>query len=167
MKQLIGFLLILLLGATTVEGKKRFSQKEFNNMEQLIKSNRFQIDITRVIPSRGMDVTRFNISGKITINDSLYVGYLPFFGRAYRLTPGSDAGIEFDGKPLKYSYKVVESRRKTVINYEFSIAGKEDTFRFFIEISPKGSCSISLNSNNRESISYIGEVIPLPTIKEE
>lgn len=166
MKHLSLIMLLLVIGFSTVEGKKRTSHEDFMRMEQLIKSNKFQIDITRVISNRGFDTNRFTISGTINVNDTIYTGHLPFFGRAYRLNPGSDAGITFDGKATKFSHETIETRRKATIIYRFSIPSRDDLLHFYIEVQGNGSCSITLTSNNRETISYLGVVTPLATPKE-
>ena len=67
------------------EEKAAQAAKEWEGTRQLIEGRQFNIEINQVYPQSGRDVSRFNPRGKITVRDSIAEGYLPFFGRAYRL----------------------------------------------------------------------------------
>lgn len=160
---LLPFVLItpVIAQKSTKEEKAIQQEKAFTETRSLVESNRFKIDINRVYPQSGRDLSRFNPSGKITITDSLAKGNLPFFGRAYSLPYGEGGGIEFDAPMKEQSIKLTEKKKKKSIIYQFSVPGKNDIYRFSIEIAPGGGCTVNLMSNNRAYISYSGNVLPL------
>lgn len=143
------------------EEKAAQIEKAFQEMQQLVASKHFEIDIDRVYPQSGHDVTRFNPRGKITIQDSLAKGHLPFFGRAYSLPYGDGGGIEFDAPMQEVKTKVTEKRKKKLILFSFSVPSQNDMFQVQIEVVPAGGCSINVNSNNRAHISYSGTLTPI------
>lgn len=170
MKILHLLLLALLVGCTTIAAAKDKStkdslqQQQFKNMLSLVESNRFQIQIDRVYPMKGFDVTKFNPEGTICLNDSIAKGKLPFFGRAYSLSysPG-EGGIKFDNFVTERRIKAIEKKKNSLIRYQFNVSGENDIYRFSMDIFPNGTCTISVNSNNRENISYSGKIEKLPT----
>lgn len=143
------------------EEKIRQTEEAFQAMRSLIESKAFQIEINRVFPTSGKDVSRFNPQGEIIINDTIAKGHLPFFGRAYSLPYGDSGGIEFDNKIKEEKIKIIEKKRKKSIIYTFTVIGKNDQYQFTIEAVGGNHCSVSLNSNNRTQISYSGTIGPL------
>lgn len=147
--------------------KKAQTERQFQAIDSLVKTNRFQIDVDRVFPQKGHDLTRFNPRGFIRIKDSLAKGELPYFGRAYSLPYGEGGGIKFDDKIIKRTVNIQAKRRNQYIYYTFTVNGQNDSYRFSIEISSSGNCTISLTSNNRAFISYAGQISPLREEKQE
>lgn len=159
---LLPFLSVGSISAQTSKAEKAEQlAKLFRETRTLVESNQFKITIDRVFPQSGMNVDRFNPRGEMTINDSIAQGKLPYFGRAYSLPYGESGGIEFDGPMTEKSVKIVEKKNKKMITYRFAIRGKNDTYQLTIDIFPGGNCSINVNSNNRNHISYSGNVSPL------
>lgn len=140
--------------------KKAAEAKAFQETQELIAGKSFQVEINRVYPQDGFDVSRFNPSGKITVQDSTAQGRLPFFGRAYSLPHGEGGGIEFDNTMQKVTIKTIEKRKKKTVIFSFSIRGENDTFQISIEASAGENCSINVTSNNRAQISYSGKISP-------
>lgn len=148
----------------TKEEKAAKLEKAFEETRALVESKQFQIDIDRVYPQRGGDVSRFNPRGKITVRDSTAKGNLPFFGRAYSLPYGDGGGIEFDAPMKDLTIKTIEKKKKKTISFNFTVTGKNDTYQLSIDVAPGGACSVNLTSNNRAQISYSGT---LSALKEE
>lgn len=143
------------------EEKAARLEKEFKTTLALVESNHFRIEINRAYPQSGRDLSRFNPRGHINISDSTAQGQLPFFGRAYSLPYGEGGGIEFDAPMQNRKISTESRKRKKSILYRFSVPGKNDTYQISIEISPGGSCSVNVNSNNRAHISFTGNISPL------
>ena len=140
-------------------------EKEFIRIKALVESNRFNIEIDRVYPQSGRDVSRFNPRGYITVNDSIAKGHLPFFGRAYSLPYGNGGGVEFDAPVKDRSVKITDKQKKKIITYRFSVPGDNDLFQISIDFTAGENCQVSLISNNRTHISYSGRVTALPEDK--
>ena len=81
---------------------------------------------------------------------------LPFFGRGFSGIGygGNDAGIKFEGKPTVYT---VEKKKK---NYAITAAirGERDSYSMMLTVYFDGSATLFVNSNNRSSISYDGDI---------
>lgn len=163
---LIAFTLFL-TGSVQAQRKNKAVQdakieQQFKDLQTLVRSNHFQVAIDRVYPMNGADLTRFNPEGTITVTDSIARGKLPYFGRAYTLPYGEGGGIEFDNAIQKLQVKTIEKKRKSSVLYQFNASGQNDVYRVTIEAFPGGTCSVSINSNNRRTISYSGRIENLP-----
>ncbi|WP_035671231.1 DUF4251 domain-containing protein [Flavobacterium sp. 83] len=83
---------------------------------------------------------------------------MPFFGTAYNgAAYGGDGGLNFEGKPQQYTFK----KEKKAYQIKAVVKGQNDLYTIFISIFFDGSASLSINSNNRSTISYSGEISPI------
>ncbi len=79
--------------------------------------------------------------------------FLPFVGRGFSgIGYGGDEGMKFEGKPSVYS---IEKTKKGYL-VKAEVAGKNDTFFMMVTVFFEGKATLSINSNNRSSISYDG-----------
>lgn len=161
-KQIFLFLLFFSWTLSLIAKEEKISKekeaKAFQEIQALIDSRHFQVEIDHVHPQNGFDVSRFNPRGKITITNSTAQGYLPFFGRAYSLPHSQGGGIEFDNKIKEIEIKTVKKRKKQFVMFNFSVQGNYDVFQISIEAMSNGSCFVSVHSNNRAQISYTGTI---------
>lgn len=155
------------LQAQKKSDKTAKNEQIFQETLALVESNQFKIDINRVYPQRGYDLSRFNPRGIINIKDSIAEGNLPFFGRAYSLPYGEGGGLEFDNKMEDRSVKINDKKKGKSISYDFSVRSQNDVLSFRIEIHGGGGCTVNLLSNNRESITYSGNITPLSEEKKK
>ncbi|MEO8253704.1 MAG: DUF4251 domain-containing protein [Flavobacterium sp.] len=90
---------------------------------------------------------------------------MPFFGRGFSglAYGGSDAGLKFEGEPEKFT--VQKNKKEYVI--KVSVKGKQDYFDLTLSVSFQGNATLVINSNNRGSISYFGEIMALKEEKKE
>ncbi|MDE7373711.1 MAG: DUF4251 domain-containing protein [Odoribacter sp.] len=160
------FLLCFLLAVISAETQKisradklAENEKAFQEVQQLIAGRHFQIEINRVHPQDGFDVSRFNPTGNISVSDSIARGHLPFFGRAYSLPYGDNVGIDFDDVMKNVAVKTVKKRKGKVAVMSFSVRGNRDVYQVTIEANSRGGCSVNLYSNNRAPISYGGTIV--------
>ena len=104
--------------------------------------------------------------GQLFILDTIATGRLPFFGRAYSTEYGQGGGIEFEKAKIENeSFKVINKRKKHYIEYKFNVRNRNDVFNFYVEVN--GKCSVNVTSNNRASISYGGDLTPIPDDKRK
>lgn len=103
-------------------------------------------------------VGTINLSGdnydlKIT-GDSI-VSYLPFYGRAYSAPYGannSESGYKFTSKQFNYEAK----GKKKGWNITIQTKDVRDNVRMTLSITESGYATLSVNSNNKQSITYNG-----------
>jgi hypothetical protein len=155
--------LLLLVGAATVMGQTsdRKAQKEKKRIEKekeiaaLVESKTFVFKANRAIPTGYKSVDLTTNPNFVKFSPDLIVSEMPFFGRAYSVAyGGSDSGLKFEGKPEVFK---VEKKKK---NYEIEarIKGTGDSYTINLTVSFEGSSTMSVTSNNRNPISYYGEI---------
>lgn len=157
------FLLIIVLFSLTNVIAQEKSKKQLKaeaelekqkQIELLINSKEFIFKVRTVVPQRGrnIEVSADNYTVEFhldTINSDL-----PFFGRAYNVGYGGDNGLKFKGKPEKFS---IEKTKKSYI-VKTEVNGTEDYFSLILSAYFDGGAYLSVSSNNRSSISYIGNI---------
>ena len=92
-------------------------------------------------------------------NDSV-ISYLPYYGRAYSIPYGGGNGLNFKAPLKEYNMKL-DKKGNSVIT--FTARNPEDKFDFRVKVYSNGSTSIDVNMQNRQSISFQGEL----DVKEE
>lgn len=100
----------------------------------------------------------------ININDTSYSivfypdsikSHLPFFGRGYSgIEYGGGNGMRFEGKSTNYSMKKTKKAYVVKVN----VKGERDFYSIMLSVYFEGSAYLTINSNNRSSISYNGEI---------
>ena len=124
-------------------------------VESKIQSGAYEITVSQVSPMGGM--TRYltpDYSVRIS-GDSAYV-YLPYFGRAYSAPMNGEGGIKASTTMDNYQVDYKNGKNYSI---RFSTKGTNDTYRFSISLWTNGKASINVACNNRQPISYFGELI--------
>lgn len=80
---------------------------------------------------------------------------LPYMGQVYQAAPISQEGLNFEARIIGYQ----ETRaKKNMTRIELDVRTKEDLFHYLIEINDSGSAFIRVRGQNRDSISFDGDV---------
>ena len=165
-KILIAFMMIVLILATgfaqeSSRKEKRKSDKieRENQTKELISSKQFIFIATRAIPQNGGSVDLTTNSNFVKIHPDRIESYMPFYGRAFHLDYGGDGGIKFDSKPKEFNVMT----RRGGKGYEIALSDpvSHDCFHLNFIISPDGSATLTINSNDRSTISYFGDIVKL------
>lgn len=131
--------------------KKLQKQKE---IDALIQSKSFVFEAQKVMPQSGrMLILDYNTYFVKFTADNV-VGDVPYFGRAFNVPYGSGGGIKFEGKPENVK---IEKKKKSYI-VKATVKGKDDTYDLMFTVFYDGAATLSINSNNRASISYDGNI---------
>ncbi|RYE36622.1 MAG: DUF4251 domain-containing protein [Sphingobacteriaceae bacterium] len=116
----------------------------------------------------GWKTINLNYNYNVVISRDSVDSYLPYYGRAYvapyNPTDPAQTGIQFKSKDFDYQEN---TDRKG--NYEVTIVPHDvkETRKFFLNISDEGYATLSVTSNNRQSISFNGYVTEnLPKTKK-
>lgn len=151
-------ILILLSGlAPALAQKKEKKEQEFKEMTALIESGSYMFTVQSVNPTGGGSRS-VSPSYTLEARDSIYRAYLPYMGRAYTASYGGDGGIEFEQAPENLELSLNE--KKQIIKVQFSIKGDTDKYDLFLSVGGSGYGTLSINSQNRQPISYSGFVSP-------
>ncbi len=167
------------------EKKQKTDTTGIAKIEQLMKSREFYIEVDQAFPTGNSSITinskygpkriggegyvsLANNEGQLFILDTIATGHMPFFGRAYSTEYGEGGGIEFEKAKIENeSFKVINKRKKHYIEYKFNVRSRNDVINFYVEVYANGKCSVNVTSNNRASISYSGDLTPIPDDKRE
>lgn len=146
--------------------KKAKSEKkaeQFSETKELVESRDFVFDADRAFPSGMRSIDLVSNPGTIEVNNESVVADLPFFGRSYTSHYSGNAGMKFKGEIENEKIEFNEKKRK--VFYSFREKDR-DFFDVTMEITYNGGCSVSINSNGKNSISYSGK-IEKPKSKDE
>ena len=91
----------------------------------------------------------------LEVKGDTLVSYLPYFGRAYNVPYGGGKGLNFTGTFTEYHSKKLSNGATQVL---IKVKNEEDVYEFILEIFDNGSTSIDMNSRERESINYSGNI---------
>ncbi len=162
---IIGFL-ILAFATVNAQDTKKLSRKEkkaIREAEQIeqtktvLENKAYVFKATQVIPS-GMRSKSLTSSYDARIENDTIFCYLPFFGQSHSAEYGSNRSpMDFTQPIENYEFK------KTKKGYEikFEASNKNDRLSFFFMIGETGSTSLSVNSTNRSTISYYGDIVDI------
>ena len=132
-----------------------------NNKEQdirkLIQSREFTFMAEQMLPTGGIgrNIVTENYDLRL-LNDSISV-LLPYIGRAFTAAYGSsEGGVRLNTKNFDYK---VKNRKKGGWNITIK-PGRSDIREMNLIVSETGFATLNVISNNRQSISYTGRIVP-------
>ena len=155
-------LLSLIINTGFSQGKTRKELKEErkienqNQTEALVNSKDFVFIANTALPSGFRSVNITGDSYYVKFQPDLIESVMPFFGKGYSgVAIGDDTGLRFSGKPEEFT--VLKNKK----NYQIKVAvkGTRDIYRLFLSLGFEGSGSLTITSNNRNTISYQGEIL--------
>ena len=125
------------------------------------KSYRFVPQSVQTQTGRSMQINNYSLEIR---NDTL-ISHLPYYGKAYSGSIGdTDGPLDFKAINITYISKAGKKNRT-----EISIRpedGKVDAQEFSLSVSPSGYGNLSVRFNNRQPVSFYGEVTSLPVKKK-
>ncbi|MGO4770286.1 DUF4251 domain-containing protein [Flavobacterium sp. W22_SRS_FK3] len=134
--------------------KERELQKQ-KEIKALIDSKNFVFEAQKVMPQGGRLLNLDYNTYFLKFNETKTTCDLPFFGRGFNIPyGGGEGGIKFEGIPEDIR---IEKNKKSY-NIKTTVKGKEDVYNLFFTVFFNGGATLSVNSNNRASISYDGEI---------
>lgn len=125
-------------------------------IEKLIEAKEFQF-VARNSNSQTFRMIDLSIIPNfVKFNPDFIKSEMPFFGRGFSGLGygGSDTGLKFEGKPERF----LISKVKKGYQIDVTVKGQQDLFNMTLFVSFQGSSTLTIISNNRESISYFGEI---------
>ncbi len=152
---------------------------QIQQLEELVTSKSFQIQSDWAMPLMTNSMNSISNAGLLPIGSTgnmisligntnflkmegdTISAYLPYFGER-QMGGGysnNDNAIQFKGIPK--NYEVMEDKKSGSKEISFNINNRTESFRVFITLSPNLSSNINVNSTERFSIRYRGEVEPI------
>lgn len=155
-KCIIILMLLAISGLSDVyaQSKKEIKEQREQAIKEQIVSENYKINVNTAYPRRGRTIHLSSPYSLEIRNDSV-ISYLPFYGRAYSIPYGGGEGLIFKAPLDEYN---MEMNKKGTAKVKFIARSIEDRFTFNLVLYSNGSASINVNMQNRESISFSGEI---------
>lgn len=160
-------LTILLTGCgvtSSQSGNDRKAEKNAQRAEEYAKTStlmdggNYIFTVRSINPSGGRTIQATS-SYTMKASNGTFEAYLPYFGRAYQAPIGGSSGIEYNGEPENLT--VVKDSDKFTITVSYQISGSNERYNVNFAVGSNGYGTLTINSQNRQSISYYGEVSEL------
>ena len=150
---LLTMMLVACSSLTPAEKAERRA-KRAQAVEQALAARHYRVSVNMMYPRNGKAKTVSSDYGLEVKGDTL-VSYLPYFGRAYNVPYGGGKGLNFTETFTEYHSKKLSNGATQVL---IKVKNEEDVYDFILEIFDNGSTSIDMNSRERESINYSGNM---------
>ncbi|MDR2472627.1 MAG: DUF4251 domain-containing protein [Tannerella sp.] len=122
----------------------------------IIQSRDYVVEADYMSPMRSEGVRHLSTSYSLTVHGDTLVSYLPYYGEAYGNMPyGGDAGLNFTAEILEYNCSFDDKGTALI---EIRVRNENINYKYLTQIFSNGSASISVNSDNRQSISFHGKL---------
>jgi hypothetical protein len=133
------------------------SNTEQTKIESLLNSKNFEFIANEVLPLGSAPKDLVGSDYSVSFKPEMVISYMPFYGRSYSAmaTMGKDKGMRFEGVPENFS--VEKNKNGFFVNTKVTV--ERDTFSISMTVSNSGYATLTINSNNRGTISYQGEVV--------
>lgn len=149
------FLLLTGCGALSTENR----ELGFEGLRELVSQREFVIEHDWAFPLTGNRINLLDNPNFIRFKGDSVEIFLPYFGvRHSGVKYGSrDGGILYEGPISKLTISENPDREKVTIRFE----GNQDNenLQFFLTLFPNRNVRTSVNSSQRNAISYQGEII--------
>lgn len=150
------FLLVIisLPGLSQLSKQDKRAAKEAM-IKNWVESKKYVFVASTVLPTGGRS-RQLTPTYSMIINGDTVIADLPYFGRVYSATPGSvGGGIDFTCTKSEYISKPAKKG-----GWDIAINPKDvnDIRQLTLFISSAGNATVTVISNNRQSISYFGYI---------
>ncbi len=157
LKIILAFLLIAGAGLSVANAQSSSQDKKAAKVAAIkknVESKHYTFLANYVLPQRGGG-KHLTSEYDLRVTPDSVISFLPYFGRAYFDVPygGGDGGIKFTS--TRFTYEVKEKKKG---GWEISIVPSDvkNLSRLLLYISPDGYASLSVNSVNRDFITFDG-----------
>lgn len=145
-------MLVCLLGCKTSQTTPPSEQQKA--IAARLESRDYTIAVDRMFPQNGRSRSLTGTYAVTIKGDSIY-SHLPYFGKAYSVPYGGGEGLNFKAPVTVYT---LTYDAKGTAHISAEARTNEDRYRYRISVFTNGSSSIQVTSNNRQAISYQGNL---------
>lgn len=134
-------------------------KKEFDfNATKTFPTNYDVINVMNSMPgSTGTRILNLDPGYGFNLKKDLFSVALPYFGRAFSATPGdaNNGGIRFESKDFRIKQSTTKKGNTLFV---ITTVDQRESYVFNLEIFKNGSAFLSVSSNNRQPISFDGNL---------
>lgn len=146
---------IALEGCATAEERAARAAEHAARVKVALTERHYKISVDHMYPTKGGSKSVSSSYSVEVRNDSLY-SYLPFFGRAYQVPYGGGKGLNFSERIGSYQESLVKNGCRHI---EINVKNDEDSYLYMIDVFDNGNSDIEVQAQQRERISYSGEMV--------
>ncbi|SHM08581.1 DUF4251 domain-containing protein [Mucilaginibacter sp. OK098] len=158
------FVVAILAGGINITNaqttKKEKQAAKAAKIKALLDSHNYVFNANYVIPQRGNSRST-NYGYDLVVSKDTVTAYLPYFGRV-TIAPSdpSDGGVKFTSTNFDYTTKQAKngSYDVTITPKDAGTQGSKDVRYLRLNVSTSGYASLQVISNNRDPISYNGDI---------
>lgn len=153
----IGSIIISVVLMSCASQRTPVAQVNTTEILNAVENQSFQFDSRFVQPARGRSL---NITGNyfLRVSPDKIVADLPYFGRAYSATLGSEGGIKFESTDFDYH---VSTNKKGGKEVHIKINNSGVVTEMSLTTFGDGGADLRVTPVNKQFISYRGELRPL------
>ncbi len=163
----ISFLVILLMSSSSCNSTKVYQDSEktaaltnsgnFTFMAE--KANPMNMDVINILntfPGGGSNILNLSAGYTLTVTPETVTADLPYFGRMFTpsLNP-QENGFKFTSKDFTIDKSKSTAKKQVWI---INLNDVSSAQQLYFEIFPGGSTTLSVNSRDRQAISYLGYI---------
>jgi len=152
---LAGLMTVVTLGITSCFSSNAVSKNELSQaVKKQIEERNFTIEVTRMLPMNGRSSELTSLYS-LTVNNDAIDSHLPYSGTGYSVPYGGGQGLTFKAPITVYTEKFDS---KGTADISFQTRSEDDNYHYRIQIFTNGSSSIHVTPNNRQAISFYGNL---------
>lgn len=145
---------VLFTGCATPADRAVEQTERTGKVAAALGDRHYKIVVTMMNPLRGGS-RQVSPEFFLEVKGDTLVSYLPYFGRAYQVPYGGGKGLNFTEVIKDYETQVMKKGRTQVT---MKVKNEEDTYLFRVDVYDNGEAHIALQPQQRERISYSGEI---------
>lgn len=147
---------IAMMIATSCASVNTATPEVTNLIKNKVAAKNYTIDARMANPMRGKAIV-LNYGYELQIKADSAYAYLPYYGVAQRAPYGNtDGGIKFD-EPMK-DYTIKSKKKDNGWDISFKVETKDYNYELNLSIFNNGNASFTVNTVDRDVISFTGEV---------
>ena len=159
MKKILLFAMIIVLASCatgrTAGQKEQSAAKYESQIADSINNRTLTVNFDFVNPLR-FPAHHLTTTYSLKIKGDSISSYLPYFGRAYHADYGStDSPLSFNGHSEGMN---ITKAKKDSYRITFQTMKQQENFEYILTIFNNGKATLNVNSNERDPISFDGEV---------
>jgi len=149
----------ILMGCATTNTQSGLSKAEKRalvekRVTEMLDNRHFKIEVDMMHPLNYPSKSLTSYFSLEIRNDSI-LSYLPYLGRAYQVPYGGGKALNFDAPIRQYQESFPKKHMRRI---DLSTDNGEDLLFYSIEVFTNGKSTIYVQSRNRQSISFDGEM---------
>ena len=151
---IVMLLMMLASCATQQERAERMAQRQ-KTVTEAVEKRQWRIDVNSMHTMRYGSKT-VSLDFFLELRNDTLRSYLPYLGQAHRAPMGlPEQGLNFETQVLQYQQN---KQKEHLYEIEIKVRTQQDAYNYWVEIFDSGEANIRVRSNDRDPISFDGNM---------